>query len=117
MIQTVIITTSGTGSRLNNLTKYTNKSLINIGDKYAICYIIENYEINTEFIITLGHHGKLVKDFLLLSYPNHNFTFITIDKYEGNGSSLGYSLLQAKTFLQKRGSRKYFLMSDSPVLF
>ena len=101
MKKTVLITTSGTGSRLNDLTKYTNKSLINIGDKYAICHIIENYEINTDFIITIGYYGKLVKDFLLLAYPNHNFSFITIDKYQGNGSSLGYSLLQAKNFLQK----------------
>jgi NDP-sugar pyrophosphorylase family protein len=101
MNKTVIITTSGTGSRLNNLTKYTNKSLINIGDKYAICYIIENYDINTEFIITIGYYGKLVKDFLLLSYPNHNFKFVTIDNYDGEGSSLGYSLLQAKNCLQK----------------
>jgi NDP-sugar pyrophosphorylase family protein len=101
MTKTVVITTSGTGSRLNSLTKYTNKSLINIGDKYAICYIIDNYEINTEFIITIGYCGELVKEFLLLSYPYHNFTFVTIDKYEGDGSSLGYSLLQAKQYLQK----------------
>ena len=62
----IIIPTSGTGSRLNNLTKYINKSLIKLGNKFAICYIIESYPIETEFIITLGYKGTLVKDFFPL---------------------------------------------------
>ena len=101
MKKTVLITTSGIGERLGNLTKYTNKSLINVGDKYALCYIIENYDVDTDFIVTIGYYGNLVKDFLLLTYSNHNFIFVDVDKYVGNGSSLGYSLLQAKRYLQK----------------
>jgi choline kinase len=100
MKKTVLITTSGIGERLGNLTKYTNKSLINVGDKYALCYIIENYDLDTEFIITIGYYGNLVKDFLLLTYSKRKFTFVYIDNYSGTGSSLGYSLLQAKNFLQ-----------------
>jgi NDP-sugar pyrophosphorylase family protein len=89
MKKTVLITTSGIGERLGNLTKYTNKSLINVGDKYALCYIIENYDLDTDFIITIGYYGNLVKDFLLLTYSTRKFTFIYIDNYSGNGSSLG----------------------------
>lgn len=96
----VLITTSGIGRRLGELTKYTNKSLIKVGDKLAICHIIEKYNKNVEFVITLGYYGNLVKDFLELAYPNHTFTFIWIDKYEGEGSSLAYSLLQAKEYVQ-----------------
>ncbi len=92
----VIITTSGLGSRLGSLTDYTNKSLIRIGDKPAISYIIELYPEDVEFVITLGHFGSHVKQFLQLAYPNHKFTFVEIDKYKGEGSSLGYSLLQCK---------------------
>jgi len=98
---TVLITTSGTGERLGCFTKYTNKSLVKVGDKYAICYIIDNYDSNTEFVITLGYYGNIVKEFLLLAYPNHNFIFVNVDKYIGEGSSLGYSLLCAKNYLQK----------------
>jgi NDP-sugar pyrophosphorylase family protein len=101
MTKTVLITTSGIGERLGNLTKFTNKSLVNVGDKYGICYIIESYDSNTEFIITLGYYGNLVKDFLLLAYKNRNFIFVDVDNYSGKGSSLGYSLLQAKNYLQK----------------
>jgi dTDP-glucose pyrophosphorylase len=96
----VLITTSGVGSRLGDLTKFTNKALIKIGDKLAICYIIEKYNKYTEFVITLGYHGKFVKDFLELAYPEHCFNFVWVDKYEGPGSSLAYSLLQAKDELQ-----------------
>ena len=100
-MKTVLITTSGTGERLGINTKYTNKSLVNVGDKYAICHIIENYESDTEFIITIGYFGNIVKDFLLLAYPTHQFTFIEIDNYVGEGSSLGYSLLKAMPYLHK----------------
>ena len=96
----VLIPTSGIGSRLGELTKFTNKSLIKIGDKLAICHIIEKYNKYTEFVITLGYYGKFVKDFLELAYPDFFFNFIWIDKYQGPGSSLAYSLLQSKNELQ-----------------
>lgn len=92
----VLITTSGTGSRLEHLTTATNKSLLPIGDKYAICHIIDSYPEDTEFIITLGYFGDHVRDFLILAYPNRKISFVNVDKYKGAGSSLGYSMLQAK---------------------
>ena len=95
----VLIPTSGIGSRLGDLTKYTNKSLIKIGDKLAICHIIEKYNKYVEFVITLGYYGKFVKDFLELAYPEYYFNFVWIDNYEGPGSSLVYSLSKVKNKL------------------
>lgn len=92
----VVITTSGIGKRLGNYTEFNNKTLVRIGNKFTICYIIEKYPKESEFIITLGYYGDFVKQFLIMAYPDYNFTFINIDKYEGKGSSLGYSLLQTK---------------------
>jgi choline kinase len=96
----VLITTSGLGSRLGQLTDYTNKCLVRVTDKPAISYIVESYPKNTKFVITLGHYGDHVKQFLQLAYPDHDFTFVEIDKYKGEGSSLGYSILQCKDELQ-----------------
>ena len=96
----VLITTSGLGQRLGELTKYTNKSLIRIGKKPAISYIIEAYPNDTEFLITIGHFGNQIKDFIKIAYPNSKVTFVEIDKYQGSGSSLGYSMLAAKKYLQ-----------------
>jgi NDP-sugar pyrophosphorylase family protein len=96
----VLITTSGLGSRLGEKTDYTNKCLIRIDSKPVISHIIESYPNECEFIITLGHYGNLVKDYILLSHSDRNFTFVEVDKYSGQGSSLGYSLLQTKQHLQ-----------------
>ena len=89
----VLITTSGIGSRLGNLTNFTNKSLVRVGEKPAISHVIEHYPPNTKFVITLGHFGNLVKDFLLLAYPKIDFTFVDVKNYKGKGSSLGDRVL------------------------
>lgn len=97
----VLITTSGTGSRLGEITKYTNKSLVPMGNKLAICHIIEAYDIDTEFIITIGYKGELVKEFCSLAYPSRKITYVSIDNFEGPGSSLLYSMIKASSYLQK----------------
>lgn len=95
----VLITASGTGSRLGELTKYTNKSLVRVGKKPALSYIVENYPDDVELVVTLGYYGNHVRDFLELAYPNKKFNFVYVDKYEGEGTSLGYSMLSAKEHL------------------
>lgn len=96
----VLITTSGTGTRLGDLTSFTNKCLVRVGKKPAISYIVESYDNDIEIVVTLGHYGSHVKEYLIMNYPLKKFEFIEIDKYEGPGSSLGYSLLQAENSVQ-----------------
>ena len=96
----VLITTSGVGSRLGDLTDFTNKALVRIGDRPALSHIIEGYPADTEFVITLGHHGLYVKEFVEMAYPQLNCIFVWVDNYSGPGSSLAYSILQAKEDLQ-----------------
>jgi len=96
----VLITTSGIGSRLGDLTKFTNKSLVRVGKKPAISYIVESYPKEIEMVITVGYFANQVEDFLTLAYPDRRFKFINVDKFEGEGTSLGYSMLKAKDELQ-----------------
>ncbi len=96
----VLITTSGTGSRLGELTKNTNKSLIKIGGKAAISYIVEAYPREVAFVVTLGYFGDQVSEFLKNKYPDRFFEFVKVSPYEGQGSSLGYSMYCAKDNLQ-----------------
>ena len=100
-MKTVLITTSGTGSRLGKKTQYTNKSLVKIGDTYAITHILNLYPKDTEFIITIGHFGSHVKEYIKLAHDELNIQFVEVNLYEGEGSSLAYSILQARNFLQK----------------
>ena len=48
----IIITTSGLGKRLGNLTKFTNKSLVRVGNKFTICYPYGNYNSDTLNILS-----------------------------------------------------------------
>lgn len=97
----VLIPTSGIGSRLGNLTNFTNKSLVRIGKKPALSYIIENYPSDTEFVITLGHHGDHVRQYIGIAHPNLKVSFVTVDRYEGKGSSLLYSINCARHMLNE----------------
>ena len=89
---TVLITTSGIGSRLGNLSQVTNKSLIVLGQKPVIAHIVESYPENTEYIVTLGHFGEHIKEFLEIAYPKRNFTFVQVFPFEGSSSSLALSI-------------------------
>jgi NDP-sugar pyrophosphorylase family protein len=92
----VIITCSGLGSRLGEYTEYTNKSLVRVGSKAVISHIIDNYPVGTNFVITLGHYGDHVKQYIEIAHPKLNVEFIDVENYHGDGSSLGRSLLSAK---------------------
>ncbi len=71
-----------------------------LNGKPAITYILDSYPKDVPFVITLGYLGESVKAFLETNYPNRIFEFVWVDKYEGPGSSLGYSMLKAKENLQ-----------------
>ncbi len=96
----VLLTTSGTGSRLGELTKNLNKGLVPINGKPTIEYMFASYPKDTTFVITLGFLGDQVKDYLLKNYPDMKFEFVIVDKYIGDGSSLLYSMRCAKKELQ-----------------
>ena len=72
----VLVTTSGVGSRLGQITDYTNKSLVTIGDKPAISHIIESYPSDITMVVTLGYFGNHVQEYLQLCYPERSFEFI-----------------------------------------
>lgn len=96
----VLLPTSGTGSRLGEITKNLNKSLVPLNGRVVISYILDSYEKKIPVVVTLGYLGEDVKKFLEKNYPNRIFEFVYVDKYEGEGTSLGYSMLQAKENLQ-----------------
>jgi hypothetical protein len=101
MNRTVVIPAAGTGSRLGEYTQNYNKAMCTLGSKPVISYIIERFDDTDELIILLGYKGDLLKQVINMCYPNKNIKFVTVDKYEGEGSGLGYSLLCARDLLQK----------------
>jgi len=96
----VCIPTAGIGSRLNNLTKNINKSLLEVDGKPIISHIVEKFPKQIEFVIPIGFKGNLVKQYLRLAHPERKFYFVNIKKFKGKDSGLGLSLWKAKNFLQ-----------------
>lgn len=103
----VLITTSGTGSRLGQLTQNRNKGLIKVGEKPAISHIIDNLlecaeklNIKLDFVITVGHKSEQIVAFLRMAYPEIAFNFIKVFPYAGPGSSLLASIMKAKDELR-----------------
>jgi NDP-sugar pyrophosphorylase family protein len=92
----VLITCSGLGSRLGEITDFTNKSLVRIGTKAAISHIIDSYPSETEFVVTLGYFGSHVKQYLQIAHSNARLSFVDVCPYNGKGSSLVKSILCAK---------------------
>lgn len=97
----VCLPTAGTGSRLGGLTKFINKSLVSIANRPTLSHLIEQFPVDTEFVIALGHKGHLVREYLALAYPQRQFFFAEVQPFEGSGSGLGLSLLACKPFLQQ----------------
>jgi dTDP-glucose pyrophosphorylase len=101
MSSRVCIPTAGTGSRLGDLTKFINKSLVGIANRPTLSHLIEQFPADTEFVIALGHKGNLVREFVELAYPERQFFFAEVVPFEGSGSGLGLSLLACKQYLQQ----------------
>jgi len=97
----VLITTSGVGTLLGEFVKYTNKTLIKVGRRPTLSYILDSYPTGTEFVITLGHFSEHVREFIEMAYPKTKITFVEVDKFDGPGSSLIYSMLKASNHLQE----------------
>lgn len=97
----VCIPTAGTGSRLNDATKYINKSLVGVANRPVLTHLVDQFPDDAEFVLALGYKGSLVREFVEHAYPNRVFHFAEVSPYEGSGSGLGLSLLKCKTFLQE----------------
>ena len=109
-MKTLCILTAGKGERLNKYSTLINKALLPINKKAAISHIIDNFPNNTKLVIAIGHLGNQVKDFIKISYPKRDVTFIKIKNYSGKKSGPGKSLLDCKKFLRKDF---YFVSCDT----
>ena len=105
----VFIAAAGLGSRLGGLTKSMNKAMLPINNRAIISRIIDKFPKEYEFVICLGYKGDELRQYCQLAYPEYKFTFVNVDKYEGDGSGPGYSALQCKEYLQRPF---YFAVAD-----
>jgi choline kinase len=101
MKRTVVIPAAGLGARLGDFTKNYSKAMCTLGKMPIISHIIEKFTNEDEIIVLLGYKGDLLEQCVTSCHPDKNIKFVTVDKYEGPGSGLGYSLHCAYDLLQK----------------
>src|SRR4051812_26613251 len=106
----VCILTSGTGSRMGPYAGVINKALLPVAGKALISHLIDRFPAGSEFVISLGHQGAQVRDYLELAHPDVHFDFVAVDRIEGPGTGPGYSLRACRPLL---GRPFYFLACDT----
>ena len=80
MNNTVIIPTAGTGSRMGNFTKDLNKALLPYKNKPILSHIIDQFPIDTKFIIPTKNGFHLITDrFDVLEFKK-NYPEVDIQK-------------------------------------
>jgi len=99
MNNTVIIPTAGLGSRLGELSRDLNKSLLPYKGKPVLAHIIDQFPKNTRFIIPTGYKSELVKDFCALAYADRHIEFVDIDDYSSAKAGPGYTIRQCLPIL------------------
>lgn len=96
----LVIPCAGTGSRIGPLTKNVNKALVTLGDLPAVVRIILQFQEDIELVIPLGYKASHIKQVLNTFFPLRKISYVTIDKFDGEGSGLGYTLNKVKHLLQ-----------------
>ncbi|MFQ5513199.1 MAG: phosphotransferase [Myxococcota bacterium] len=97
----VCIPTAGLGSRLGAVAERRNKSLVSVANKPVLAHVVEQFPETARFVIALGFGGELVREFLEIAYPERAFDFVEIDRYEGPGAGLGYTILCCRPLLEE----------------
>ena len=92
------ILAAGAGHR-NFFSKNSHKALLPLDNRTVLSHLLEKLDPKIPIVMAIGHNGELLQEYMSLVHPDHQVTFITIDKIEGQGAGPGYSLLQCKSEL------------------
>ena len=101
-MRTVCLLTAGTGTRMGRYSTIINKSLLPIDNKAIISHIIEQFPIDTDFVVALGYQGSTVKDYLNAAHYDRHFTFVEVENFDGPGSGPAHSVYCCKEYLENK---------------
>ncbi len=108
-----VILAAGIASRLRPLTNNTPKCLLKVGEKNILQLTIENLLANniTNLVMVTGYLEQQIKDFIAITFPQLNVTYIYNEVYDSTNNI--YSLWLAKNELL--GDE--MLLMDSDIIF
>jgi len=97
----VIIPTAGKGTRLGHFTKDLNKALLPYKGKPIISHIIEQFPLQSKFLIPIGYLGTQIVDYCSLTYPDLDFEFIVINDWDSVTGGTGSTLRQCANYVDR----------------
>jgi dTDP-glucose pyrophosphorylase/thiamine kinase-like enzyme len=106
----VCILTSGRGTRMGEFCEIANKAILPIDNKGVISHIINQFPLDSKFIISLGFKADQVRNYLDIAHSDADIEYVTVDKFEGEGTGPGYSLSCCKEHLNRPF---YFVSCDT----
>jgi choline kinase len=96
----VFIPCAGVGSRMGALTTDINKCLLSVNREPVLSHLVKKVPDDVEIVIALGYKGSQIKNFLDICYPHKKIQYVTVENYDGEGSSLGHSISLCREHLQ-----------------
>lgn len=107
-----IILAAGIGSRLRPLTNQKPKTLIKVGGKPMLKYLLNSLIANDikEIILCTGFKHRKIVDYCLKNYPSIDFSFVKKEK-DGSTNNM-YSLYLARKFLNE----DVFIMNSDLII-
>lgn len=102
MRRVVCLLTAGLGTRMGRYADLTNKALLPVRGKAIISHIIDQFPVDTEFIVAVGYKHEAVQTYLSWAHPHRTFTYVLVDNYAGPGSGPAYSVQQCASAIRGR---------------
>lgn len=103
---------AGTGSRMHNFSKHTNKGLLPVDNKAIVSHMIEKMPLDYDIVIALGYKKELVREYCEAAHPDRNFIFVDVGEYEGAQSGPSYSIDKCREHLQ----RPFYLITADTLI-
>lgn len=100
-MKTVCLLAAGLGTRMGKYAGNINKTMLPVNNKAIISHIVEQFPLDTRFVVAIGFKGVDVKSYLTVAHPRNNFKFVEVDNFQGEGSGPGYSVSRCKPHLEK----------------
>lgn len=79
----------------------THKALLPLGEKAVLSLILSTFPNLSSIVVVLGHRGELIREYLSLAHPNLPVSYVTVDRFDGQGAGPGHSLWCARHLLQE----------------
>ena len=94
----VCILAAGAGTR-SGYADIIHKALLPIGYTTVLSRIIEKFESSTEIVIAVGAKAEQIEDYISIAHPDRPVKTVVVDRWQGQGTGPGYSLLQCRPYL------------------